>query len=66
MIGGINIQVEVPLEANDELTGLGKDPSQVIEGSKTEVQQPEDLKVGRNMTESSAKKLAEEKGTCMM
>ena len=60
--GGINIQVEVPAEVNDELTGLPLNHSQVIEGMKTEVKQLEQLKVSRNMTESSARKLTKEKG----
>ena len=60
--GGISIQVEAPSEINDELTGLPLDHSQVIEGMKTEVKQLEHLKVGRNMTEPSARNLAKEKG----
>ena len=55
--GGIEIQVEVPLEVNDELTGLPLDHQQVVEGMKTEVRQLETLKVGRNMTETEARKL---------
>ena len=47
---------------NDELTGLALDHSQVVEGMKTEVRQLESLKVGKNMTESEARKLAKEKG----
>ena len=57
--GGIDINVEVPSEVNDELTGLALDHSQ---GMKTEVRQLESLKVGKNMTESEARKLAKEKG----
>ena len=38
------------------------DHSQVVEGMKTEVRQLESLKVGKNMTESEARKLAKEKG----
>ena len=49
-------------KVNDELTGSPLDHSQVIEGMKAEGKQPEHLKVGRNMAESSAKKLAKEKG----
>ena len=60
--GGINIDVEVPSEVNDELTGLSLDHLQVVEGMKTEVKQLESLKVGKNMTESEARKLAKEKG----
>ena len=60
--GGIDINVEVPSEVNDELTGLALDHSQVVEGMKTEVKQLESLKVGKNMTESEARKLAKEKG----
>ena len=60
--GGIDIKVEVPSEVNDELTGLVLDHSQVVEGMKTEVRQLESLKVGKNMTESEARKLAKEKG----
>ena len=37
MFGGIKIEVEVPLEVNDELTGLPLDHKQVIEGMKSEV-----------------------------
>ena len=59
--GGIDINVEVPSEVNDELTGLALDHSQVVEGMKTEVRQLESLKVGKNMTESEARKLAKEK-----
>ena len=51
MFGGIKIEVEVPLEVNDVLTGLPLDHEQVIEGMKTEVKQLETLKVGRNMTD---------------
>ncbi len=61
-LGGTNVQVEVPSEGNDELTGFRLDHSQVVEGMKTEVKRLERLKVGRNMTESSARKLAKEKG----
>ena len=53
--GGIDINVEVPSEVNDELTGLALDHSQVVEGMKTEVRQLESLKVGTNMTESEAR-----------
>ena len=53
--GGININVEVPSEVNDELTGLSLDHLQVVEGMKTEVKQLESLKVGKNMTESAAR-----------
>ena len=60
--GGIDIKVEVPSEVDDELTGLALDHSQVVEGMKTEVRQLESLKVGKNMTESEARKLAKEKG----
>ena len=60
--GGININVEVPSEVNDELTGLTLDHMQVVEGMKTEVKQLESLKVGKNMTESEDRKLAKEKG----
>ena len=60
--GGIDINVEVPSEVNDELTGLALDHSQVVEGMKTEVRHLESLKVGKNMTESEARKLAKEKG----
>ena len=60
--GGIDIKVEVPSEVNDELTGLALDHSQVVEGMKTEVRQLESLEVGKNMTESEARKLAKEKG----
>ena len=60
--GGIDIKVEVPSEVNDELTGLALDHSQVVEGMRTEVRQLESLKVGKNMTESEARKLAKEKG----
>ena len=60
--GGIDIKVEVPSEVNDELTGLALDHSQVVEGMKTEVKQLESLKVGKNMTESEARRLAKEKG----
>ena len=60
--GGIDINVEVPSEVNDELTGLTLDHSQVVEGMKTEVRQLESLKVGKNMTESEARKLAKDKG----
>ena len=60
--GGIDINVEVPSEVNDELTGLALDHSQVVEGMKTEVRQLESLQVGKNMTESEARKLATEKG----
>ena len=62
MFGGIKIEVEVPLEVNDELTGLPLNHEQVVEGMKTEVKQLETLKVGRNMTESEARKLSREKG----
>ena len=61
MFGGINIQVEVPQEVNDELTGLLLNHQQVIEGMKTEVKQLETLKVGRNMTETEARKISKEK-----
>ena len=60
--GGIEIQVEVPSEVHDELTGMLLDHAQVIEGMRTEVKQLEILKVGKNLTESSARKLAKEKG----
>ena len=60
--GGIDIQVEVPLEVNDELTGMLLDHAQVIEGMRTEVKQLEIVKVGKNLTEPSARKLAKEKG----
>ena len=60
--GSIDIKVEVPSEVNDDLTGLALDHSQVVEGMKTEVRQLESLKVGKNMTESEARKLAKEKG----
>ena len=60
--GGIDINVEVPSEVNDELTGLALDHSQVVEEMKTEVRQLESLKVAKNMTESEAGKLAKEKG----
>ena len=60
--GSIDIKVEVPSEVNDELTGLALDHSQVVEGMRTEVRQLESLKVGKNMTESEARKLAKEKG----
>ena len=60
--GGIDIKVEIPSEVNDELTGLALEHSQVVEGMKTEVRQLESLKVGKNMTESEARKLAKEKG----
>ena len=60
--GGIDIQVEVPLEVHDELTGMLLDHAQVIEGMRTEVKQLEILKAGKNLTESSARKLAKEKG----
>ena len=59
---GIDIQVEVPSEVHDELTGMLLDHAQVIEGMRTEVKQLEILKVGKNLTESSARKLAKEKG----
>ena len=59
--GGIDIQVEVPHEVNDELTGLPLDHQQVVEGMKTEVKQLEALKVGRNMTETEARKMSKEK-----
>ena len=62
MFGGIKIEVEVPPEVNDELTGLPLNHEQVIEGMKTEVKQLETLKVGRNMTESEARKISREKG----
>ena len=61
MFGGIKIQVEVPQEVNDELTGLLLNHQQVIEGMKTEVKQLETLKVGRNMTETEARKISKEK-----
>ena len=54
--GGIEIQVEVPSEVHDELTGMLLDHAQVIEGMKTEVRQLETLKVGKNLTESNARK----------
>ena len=60
--GGIDIQVEVPSEVHDELTGMLLDHAQVIEGMRTEVKQLEILKVGKNLNESSARKLAKEKG----
>ena len=60
--GGINICVEVPSEVNDELTGLPLDHAQVVEGMRTEVKQLESLKVGKNMTESEARKLAKKEG----
>ena len=47
---------------NDELTGLPSDHAQVVEGMRTEVKQLETLKVGKNMTESEARKLAKKKG----
>ena len=62
MFGGIKIEVEVPLEVNDELTGLSLNHEQVVEGMKTEVKQLETLKVGRNMTDSEARKISREKG----
>ena len=62
MFGGIKIEVEVPLEVNDELTGLSLNHEQVVEGMKTEVKQLETLKVGRNMTESEARKISRDKG----
>ena len=62
MFGGIKTEVEVPLEVNDELTGLPLNHEQVVEGMKTEVKQLETLKVGRNMTESEARKISREKG----
>ena len=34
MFGGIKIEVEVPPEVNDELTGLPLNHEQVIEGMK--------------------------------
>ena len=37
--GGIEIQVEVPSEVHDELTGMLLDHAQVIEGMRTEVKQ---------------------------
>ena len=43
------------------MTGLALDHSQVVEGM-TEVRQLESLKVGKNMSESDARKLAKEKG----
>ena len=61
MFGGIKIQVEVPQEVNDELTGLTLNHQQVVEGMKTEVKQLETLKVGRNMTETEARKISKEK-----
>ena len=61
MFGGIKIQVEVPQEVNDELTGLLLNHQQVIEGMKTEVKQLETLKVGQNMTETEARKISKEK-----
>ena len=61
MFGGIKIQVEVPQEVNDELTGLLLNHQQVVEGMKTEVKQLETLKVGRNMTETEARKISKEK-----
>ena len=60
--GGIEIEVEVPSEVHDEPTGMLLDHAQVIEGMRTEVKQLETLKVGKNLTESSARKLAKEKG----
>ena len=39
--GAISIQVEVPPEVNDELSGLPLDHSQVVEGMQTEVKQLE-------------------------
>ena len=54
--GGINIQVEVPQEVNDELTGLPLDHQQVVDGMKTEVKQLETLKV-----ETEARKISKEK-----
>jgi len=59
--GGIEVSVEVPREVSDELTGLPLKHDQVIEGMRTEVKQLEHLKVGKNMTESAARKLAAEK-----
>ena len=59
--GGIDIQVEVPLQVHDELTGMLLDHAQVIGGMRTEARQLETLKVGKNLTESSARKLAKEK-----
>ena len=47
---------------NDELTGLPSDHTQVVEGMRTEVKQLESLKVGKNLPESNARKLAKEKG----
>ena len=61
MFGGIRIQVEVPQEVNDELTGLPLNHQQVVEGMKTEVKQLETLKVGKNMTETEARKISKEK-----
>ena len=61
MFGGIKIQVEVPQEVNDELTGLPLNHQQVVEGMKTEVKQLETLKVGKNMTETEARKISKEK-----
>ena len=59
--GEIEIQVEVPLEVHNELTGMLLDHAQAIEGMRTEVKQLEILKVGKNLTGSSARKLAKEK-----
>ena len=44
------------------MTGLPLNHEQVVEGMKTEVKQLETLKVGRNMTESEARKISREKG----
>ena len=66
MFGGIKIQVEVPQEVNDELTGLLLNHQQVVEGMKTEVKQLETLKVGRNMTETEARKISKEKNATIL
>ena len=55
----MKFKFEVLSGVHDELTGMLLDHTQVIEGVRTEVKQLEILKVGKNLTESSARKLAE-------
>ena len=59
MFGGVKIEVEVPLKSM--MNCLPLNHKQVVEGMKTEVKQLETLKVGRNMTESEARKISREK-----
>ena len=57
--GGQKVRVDIPESSFDELTGAALDFEQVKQGMKTEVQQLEQLTVGRCLVERDA--LAKEK-----